>query len=129
MLINLDAKSLEWVTCCFLSGDKIGREELSQGIDFHARNQERLGLPSRIVAKTFAFRSIYCDETSGGAYGFSTDPDFKSVSSSQRWWQKRIDEFFNTYSGIAKWHSQLLHQVGATGRLITDYGREYPFFR
>lgn len=129
MLINLDAKALEWVTCCYLSQDKIGREELSQGIDFHARNQERFGLPSRIISKTFAFRSIYCDETSGGAYGFSTDPNFKSVSSSQRWWQKRIDEFFNTYSGIAKWHSQIIKEVSSTGRLVTDWGREYPFFR
>jgi DNA polymerase I-like protein with 3'-5' exonuclease and polymerase domains len=129
MLINLDAKSLEWVTACYLSGDKIGREELASGVDLHSRNQIELALPTRTVAKVFLFRTIYCDETSGGAYGFSHDPEFAHVSSSNRFWQKRIDTFFTKYSGIAKWHEYLLKEVGASGRLQMPYGREYPFFR
>ncbi len=129
MLINLDAKSLEWVTACYLSQDKIGKQELASGIDIHADNQRGLDLPTRTVAKVFLFRSIYCDEASGGAYGFSHDPEFAHVSSSPRFWQRKLDAFFTKYEGLSKWHQSLLTQVGLTGRLQMDYGREYPFFR
>ncbi len=127
-LIIADAKSLEWVTACYLSGDKIGREELASGTDVHAVNQEALRLPSRNVAKVFLFRTIYCDETSGGAYGFSHDPEFTHVSSSTRYWQDRIDSFFTKYKGLAEWHAKLLSTVGDTGRLVMPWGREFPFY-
>jgi DNA polymerase I len=129
VLINLDAKQLEWVAACYLSGDKVGREELSAGVDTHQRNQEELELPSRLIAKIFLFRTIYCDESGGGAYGFSSDPDFNSVSKSAKFWQKRIDAFYSKYSGLAEWHAKLLSTVGATGRLVMPYGREYVFMR
>jgi len=129
VLIIADAKMLELVAAFYLSKDKVGRQELSDGIDLHASNQATFGLPTRLVAKTFAFRAIYCDETSGGAYGFSLDPDFADVSRSARWWQQRIDEFFTKYKGLASWHGELLRSVGETGRLIMPYGREYSFFQ
>ena len=81
------------------------------------------------MAKTFAFRTIYCDESGGGAYGFGHDPEFTHVSKSTRWWQDRIDAFFTKYSGLAQWHKEILMDVGATGRLVMPWGREYPFFR
>src|SRR5579864_691463 len=97
-LVNIDAKQLEWVCAVYLSGDKIGREELLAELDIHADNQTRLGLPTRTVAKTFLYRSIYADELSGGAYAFSVDPNFTHVSSSSRWWQAKLDAFFTKYS-------------------------------
>src|ERR1700682_2969050 len=120
---------LELVAAFYLSKDKVGRQELSDGIDLHASNQATFGLPTRLVAKTFAFRAIYCDETSGGAYGFSLDPDFADVSRSSRWWQQRIDEFFTKYKGLAEWHRSLLEVVGQHGLVAMEYGRIYPFFR
>jgi DNA polymerase I-like protein with 3'-5' exonuclease and polymerase domains len=129
MLIELDAKQLEFVAAMYLSGDKVGREELSSGVDIHASNQGAFALPTRLVAKTFLFRSIYCDEAGGGAYAFSLDPDFSHVSNSKRWWQGKIDAFYTKNSGLAKWHSHLLTQVGLTGRLSMNWGREYIFLR
>ncbi len=129
MLINLDAKSLEWVTAVFLSGDKIGRAELASGDDVHARNQAALALPERTTAKRFLFRTIYCDEESGGAYAFANDPEFSHVSSSTRYWQERIDKFYLKYKDLAKWHTEILTTVGASGRLSMPWGREYVFLR
>ncbi len=129
MLIELDAKQLEFVAAMFLSGDKIGREELSSGIDIHECNQGTFALPTRLVAKTFLFRTIYCDEAGGGAYAFSLDPDFSHVSHSKRWWQGKIDAFYTKYSGLAKWHSDLLKRVGESGKLSMPWGREYIFLR
>ena len=129
MLIQADAKMLELVAAFYLSKDKIGREELSAGVDLHARNQAAFGLPTRLISKTFAFRTIYCDESAGGAYGFGHDPEFVHVSSSPRWWQKRIDEFFSKYSGLAEWHRTLLTTVGSSGQLVMPYGRSYSFNR
>jgi DNA polymerase I-like protein with 3'-5' exonuclease and polymerase domains len=129
MLINLDAKSLEWVTAVYLSGDQVGRQELKEGFDIHSRNQDALHLPTRTIAKIFLFRTIYCDEGGGGAYAFANDPEFAHVSSSTRYWQERIDAFYLKYKGLAKWHTDLLVRVGQTGRLSMPYGREYVFLR
>lgn len=127
MLIEVDAKGLEWVCAVYLSGDKVGREELSKGIDQHADNQTTLGLPTRHLAKIFLFRTIYCDELTGGAFSFSNDPGFTPVSSSVRWWQSKIDGFFTKYSGLAKWHESLLKEVGSTGIWTSPTGRIYQF--
>lgn len=129
MLINLDAKSLEWVTAVYLSGDEVGRAELKEGFDIHSRNQDALHLPTRTIAKVFLFRTIYCDEAGGGAYAFANDPEFAHVSSSTRYWQERIDGFYLKYKGLAKWHSTILTTVGQSGRLSMPYGREYVFLR
>ncbi len=130
MLIEFDVSQLEWVAAMYLSGDKIGREELSSGIDLHTSNQRAFGLPSRLVAKTYLYRSIYCDEAGGGAYAFSLDPDFSHVSHSKRWWQGKIDAFYTKYSGLAAWHRHLLTEVGKnSGRLSMPWGREYIFLR
>ncbi len=129
MLINLDTKSLEWVAAVYLSGDKIGREELNSGDDIHERNQSDLKLPTRLVAKRFLFRTIYCDEESGGAYAFANDPEFSHVSTSTRYWQERINQFYFKYKGLAKWHTHLLTTVGSVGRLSMPWGREYVFLR
>jgi DNA polymerase I-like protein with 3'-5' exonuclease and polymerase domains len=129
MLINLDAKSLEWVTAVYLSGDKVGRQELANGDDIHARNQMGLKLPDRTTAKRFLFRTIYCDESGGGAYAFANDPEFSHVSSRTSYWQERIDQFYLKYKDLAKWHQTILTDVGQTGRLSMPWGREYVFLR
>jgi DNA polymerase I-like protein with 3'-5' exonuclease and polymerase domains len=129
MLINLDAKSLEWVTAVFLSGDRIGKQELSTGLDIHDRNRLDLQLTDRTTAKRFLFRTIYCDEAGGGAYAFANDPEFSHVSQKTSYWQQRIDHFYEKYKDLAKWHSHLLVRVGETGRLSMPWGREYVFLR
>ena len=68
MLLKVDAKALEWRVAVELSGDKVGLQEILDGVDNHADNQQRFGLPSRIIAKTYLFRLIY----GGSAFSYAT---------------------------------------------------------
>lgn len=56
MLVSCDAKALEWITAAWLSGDETAITEIINEIDQHTDNQQRFGLPSRLIAKTFVFR-------------------------------------------------------------------------
>ncbi len=123
MLINIDAKALEWVCAVYLSGDTVGRSEIERGIDQHSSNQRAFELPSRLVAKTFVFRLLY----GGSAYAYANDSDFTHVSVSEEYWQSVIDKFYAKYQGISKWHSSLVETVGKDGKLLMPTGREYRF--
>lgn len=123
MLVNADGKAIEWLCATYLSQDETAIDEIIRAIDQHTANQERFGLPSRLIAKTFVFRLIY----GGQAYSYANDPDFTGVSTSERFWQGVIDEFYNKYSGIAKWHTALMSEASSTGRLRMPTGRFYNF--
>lgn len=125
MLINADSKGLEWVCAVYLSGDEVGTREILDGVDAHAENQKRFGLPSRLVAKVFLFRLIY----GGSAYAYSRDADFTGHSTSEKYWQSVIDEAYDKYKGLAKWHTSLMQEVSRTGHLQVVTGRQYKFFR
>ena len=56
MLIEADAKQLEFLAAIYLSKDKVGYSEIIDGVDQHTDNQKRLDLPSRLLAKKFVFR-------------------------------------------------------------------------
>ena len=56
MIINIDIKGLEIVCAAYLSGDVTLKKELQDGADIHSNNQAAFNLPSRLVAKTLAFR-------------------------------------------------------------------------
>ena len=62
MIVNADAKSLEWISYLFISQDKVGIEEWLAFCDnpklndIHTKNQKDLNLPSRLIAKIFLFR-------------------------------------------------------------------------
>ena len=125
MLIKVDAKALqlEWRVAVELSGDKVGLQEILDGVDNHADNQKRFGLPSRLVAKTYLFRLIY----GGSAYSYANDPNFSVVSKSEKFWQGVIDETYSKYRGLAEWHKQLVQQVAKQGYIRTPFGREYHY--
>ena len=123
MLVNVDGRAIEWLCASYLSQDETAIDEIIRAIDQHTANQERFGLPSRLIAKTFVFRLIY----GGQAYSYANDPDFTGVSTSERFWQGVIDEFYNKYSGIAKWHTALVSEASSTGRLRMPTGRFYNF--
>ena len=59
MLIQADAKALEWWTAVWLSQDAVGIKEIQEGLDLHTENQKAFGLPSRLIAKKYLFRTIY----------------------------------------------------------------------
>jgi hypothetical protein len=56
LIINCDAKALEWVVGTYLSKDKVAKQEILNKVDQHSLNQKAFNLPSRLIAKTFVFR-------------------------------------------------------------------------
>lgn len=100
-------------------------QEIIDKVDFHALNQARFKLPSRTLAKIFVFKLLY----GATAYGYSIDPDFNWISKSEKFWQEIIDEFYNKYKGIHKWHNRIINTVMETGQLVMPTGRIYEFKR
>lgn len=126
MLINCDIRGLEVVVAAQLSGDKVLRQELLNGVDIHETNRDVFNLgegkAGRLIAKIFTFRLLY----GGSAYSYANDPDFTGVSRSPDFWQEVIDKYYNKYSGVAEWHKQLLIEAQTNGRLTIPSGRYYP---
>lgn len=127
MLINCDVKGLEVVVAAELSGDTTLCQEIVDKVDIHDANRVRFGLgegkPGRLVAKIFKFRLIY----GGSAFSYANDPDFTGVSNSQKFWQNVIDEYYNKYTGIKRWHDELLETVKEKGHLEIPSGRCYSY--
>tara|TARA_R110000868_G_scaffold306526_2_gene567759 strand:+ start:610 stop:1320 length:711 start_codon:yes stop_codon:yes gene_type:complete len=122
MILNADAKALEWVCASYLSKDKTAHQEIWDEIDQHTDNQNRFGLPSRLIAKTFVFRLIY----GGSAFSYANDPNFKDIGN-EMFWQNVIDQFYRKYTGLKDWHDQLMFQVKQTNKLIMPTGRTYKY--
>ena len=125
MLIEADAKQLEIVCAAYLSKDKVLYDEINAGADLHELNRARLKLPTRLVAKTFVFRLIY----GGSAYAYANDPEFTFVSSSDKYWQSLIDEFYSKYKGLKLWHDSLVREVVRTTKIVMPTGRQYLYER
>jgi DNA polymerase I-like protein with 3'-5' exonuclease and polymerase domains len=123
MLVNADAKALEWLGAVYLSKDKVGYEEILNGVDQHTENQKAFGLPSRLIAKKFVFRLIY----GGTAYAYANDADFKGVATDDKFWQAVIDKFYRKYEGVAQWHNDLMQEAMQTGFVTIPTGRVFSF--
>lgn len=125
MIVNADAKSLEWISYLFLSQDKNGIQEWLEFVDnpklndIHTKNQKDFNLVSRLISKIFLFRCIY----RGPAFAYAHDPDFSKVSKSVAYWQKVIDNFFEKYYGLNQRHIQLIQEATTTGKTISPFGR------
>jgi len=129
MIVQVDAKSLEWVTYLYLSQDPVGIEEWHGVLndptrnDIHRANQEAFNLPSRLVAKVFLFRWIY----RGSAFAYSRDPDFVGVSRKVDFWQDVIDRYYSKYKVLHQTHLNYINTVKRTGELISPLGRVYTY--
>lgn len=121
MLINIDVKGLEVVAAAYLSQDKVLMEELNTGVDIHAANMNKFGLPTRLIAKVLKFRIIY------GGTSFANDPDFASVSTSKEYWAKAIEAYYDKYTGIKAWHTKLVQTATTTGQIISPTGRIFTY--
>jgi DNA polymerase-1 len=140
LLVNADVKGLEVVVAAELSQDKILCQEVIDGVDIHEVNRDRFKLggqrfvvgetkeaaaerkQGRLIAKIFKFRLIY----GGTAYSYANDSDFMGVSSSEKFWQKIIDEYYEKYKGIRAWHTTLIDTAIRQGQLEIPSGRFYP---
>jgi DNA polymerase I-like protein with 3'-5' exonuclease and polymerase domains len=123
VLLNCDAKALEWLCAAYLSKDAVAYKEILDNVDQHTANQERFKLPTRLIAKTFVFRLIY----GGSAYSYANDPEFSGVSSKEKFWQGVIDEFYTKYNQVHSWHTHLIEEATTTGKLRMPTGRFYNF--
>jgi DNA polymerase I-like protein with 3'-5' exonuclease and polymerase domains len=115
-------KALEWVCAAFLSQDETAIKEIWNNVDQHTDNQERFGLPSRLIAKTFVFRLIY----GGSAYSYANDPNFKDIGG-ESFWENVIREFYNKYDGLGKWHTSIVDTAKRDRRLVMPTGRVYNY--
>jgi DNA polymerase I-like protein with 3'-5' exonuclease and polymerase domains len=122
MLLQADAKQLEWICATFLSGDRKAYWEIINEEDQHSDNQERFGLPSRLIAKTFVFRLIY----GGSAYSYANDPNFKDIGG-EDFWQDVINQFYSKYVSLGVWHNKILNDVKRDRKLVMPTGRTYNF--
>jgi DNA polymerase-1 len=122
LLVNVDVKGLEVVVAAELSKDKTLMQEVRDKTDFHQLNQDRFKLPTRTIAKIFKFKLLY----GATAFGYANDSDFTDVSTSQKYWQGIIDEYYDKYTGIRKWHNDLINTAKQNGRLEIPSGRFYP---
>ena len=122
MLINADVHGLEVVVAADLSGDETLRYEVRQGLDFHQLNQDKFGLPTRVVAKRFKFKLLY----GATAFGYAHDSDFIDVSTSEKYWARIIEEYYDKYRGIKTWHSNLINDAKRNGKLEIPSGRFFP---
>lgn len=127
MIGQCDAKSLEIYCLACLSEDQILIRELKDKLDLHSLNQTTLGLPEgelgRLIAKVFIFRLIY----GGSAYSYAHDPDFTNVSKSEKYWQDKIDIFYNKYKEVKAWHDKIVKDAVQNGKLVMPTGREYIY--
>lgn len=125
MILNFDVKGLEVVCAAYLSRDPVLLQELNDNVDIHSMNQQALGLPEgkegRLVAKIFLFRIIY-----GGTF-FHNDPDFARVSTSRKFWDRKLELFFEKYKRLKQWHGELLREAANTGRIVAPTGRVYAY--
>jgi DNA polymerase I-like protein with 3'-5' exonuclease and polymerase domains len=123
MILKVDASALEWRCAVELSQDQTGIQEIINGVDAHSDNQKRFNLPTRLIAKTYLFRLIY----GGSSFAYANDPQFMVVSKNEKFWQKVIDETYNKYKGLAKWHTGIVQEVTLKGKLMTPTGRIYKY--
>jgi DNA polymerase I-like protein with 3'-5' exonuclease and polymerase domains len=121
MLIQCDAAQLEWRVLAWLSNDPIAVREINEEIDFHTENQKTFGLPSRLIAKRYLFRTIY----RGSGWSFAHDPDFIPISVDPKFWDGINEKFFKKYRGIDRCHQQWATRVASRQPIISPLGREW----
>ncbi len=121
MLVKVDAQQLEWRVAAWLSNDQTAIREILEKIDFHEENQHTFGLPSRLIAKIYLFRTIF----RGSGYAFSVDPQFMHVSDSPEFWDEVGRKFYKKYNGLDRWHNQLARLSASRRPIVSPLGREW----
>lgn len=121
MLVNVDAKHLDWTAAVYLAQDEVGIKEIEEGFDLHTDNQRAFQLPSRLIAKIFLFRIIF----GGTAFSFYKDPDFAEAKYSLEQWEKVIERFYKKYKGIYDWHQRLVKTATTKRELTIPTGRKW----
>lgn len=104
-----------------LSRDQTALQEIINLEDTHSKNQALFGLPSRLIAKVYLFRTIY----RGSGYAFANDPEFMHVSKDPKFWDDIGEKFYGKYSGIDACHQAWKDKVVAGLPIVIPSGREW----
>ena len=99
----------------------MGIAEILDGEDTHAKNQDAFGLPSRLIAKIFLFRTIY----RGSGWSFANDPDFMHVSTSSEFWDGMNEKFYAKYQDINTTHQRWKDCVMGGSAIVGPFGRSW----
>lgn len=129
MILDVDLSQIEWRAAAFLSQDPVMCGEIRAGQDQHAFTcTELMELPltkeNRTDAKIFNFRFIYADLDTA-AYAYYMDVNMPNFS--QKKWDNIIQGAADKYSGLAKWHEEIVNEVRKSGMLIGPTGRRWYF--
>ena len=63
----------------------------------------------------------------GTAFAYANDSDFMGISKSEKFWQERIDAFYDKYKGFYQWHRKILGSAMKDGHLLMPTGRRYNY--
>jgi len=129
MFLQIDAAQLEWRVAVFLSNDKVGIEEINDRDanpedpekDIHEKNRRVFNLPSRLIAKTYLFRTIF----RGTGWAFAHDPDFFHVSKDPEFWDNLNTKFFTKYNGLDALHQKWARHVAQRKLIISPLGNHW----
>jgi hypothetical protein len=132
MLLKADAAQLEWRVKVYQSQDRVGMQEIIDLLDLHTDNQKVFGLPSRLIAKIFIYRMIFADAFGekgyrGPAYAYANDADFMKTSTSVKFWESVLENFFGKYEGVLQNSVGLIREATSTGKIVIPSGRFYTF--
>lgn len=132
MLLKVDATQLEWRVKVWMAQDKVAMKEIQDGVKIHEDNQKRFNLPTKTIAKNFLYQMIFADAFgeqgfNGPAYSYAHKADFQEASTSVKFWEKVIEQFFDKYQGIYQHSVDLIRQATSTGRIVNPSGRFYKF--
>ena len=108
-------------TALELSKEWVGINEILSGEDTHAKNQAAFGLPSRLIAKIFLFRTIF----RGSGWSFANDPDFMHVSTGASFWDDMNEKFYQKYANLNKTHHIWKDEVMAGRPIVGPLGRQW----
>lgn len=112
-IIEVDFAKLEYATAVFLAQDKVGMEDIQNGVDAHALTAEIIydvvTKDTRQNAKPHTFKPLY-----GGSSGTDKEREY------YQW-------FKDKHTGITAWQEKNKEQVLLTGKLVLPSGREYFF--
>lgn len=121
MYLQVDASQLEWRVALELSQDSIGITEILEKQDVHSLNQKAFSLPSRLIAKTYLFRTIF----RGSGWSFANDPNFIHVSNNPDYWDNLNEKFYSKYGGLNKCHYAWKDFVLNKQPIVSPLGREW----
>lgn len=107
-IADMDASQLEYRAAVEMSGDKVGLQDILNGVDVHALTKDVIGC-SRDDAKADTFKPLY-----GGSFGTPTQMAYYKA-------------FLDKHQGILAWHGKLQDDAIRYKVIQTPSGRQYAF--